>query len=777
MASFNEVAAEAFLGSLDQIHLVSINPHTNAVKGRDFGSNLANASEWASIENEAGANIYWTVNSVRKNLDKKPSKADITGARFVHVDIDPPKTGGAFDKGIVVEALENLTTPPSFVIDSGGGLQAFWRLTASCQNLVNIEAINTQVRDLFDADACQNIDRLMRVPGSINWPDAKKKARGRKPALASVIRDDDGTAYTPEELAAAFPPAKERTEAQHAHVNLPALIQFKTPDDLGLSALDPVRLAISEPPGTDRSGDGLAAARLMANDGFDDQTIMGVLLNPANPVSAHYLDQRDPKRAVARTIGLVRADGPKEGATLGPKPGHQYFNLDELISNIHKRTGSAPAPEPAQPTIASSSTPAWLKGLTGGLRAFVDHVTETAPSPQPWLTLGAAIAMYGAVAGRRYAGPTGLRTNIYSIGIADSGGGKDHPLRSTSRLMIAAGLAKYVGGSKIASGSGLLSAVAKSPSILFPIDEIGFLVAAAADRRRSPKHVTEILDNLTEFYSMSDATFLGTEYANKEEKPREVIEQPCLCLFGVTTPSAFWSSLSSSNVMDGSLARMLIFKSPNDYPNPRFDIEPVDFPEALVEHIKAVSNGAEGHIAFPLGEGAAQRPKPYVVPYADTHARDRARALREEQTDMLRKHQGTHITSVIARLAENAAKVALIKSICDNPARPVLTEADIEWGYLIASESVKALMKEVKERVADSDGEAKLKRLQKLVADAGSAGIEHEELFRQARFMGGRRALNEALDFLAEGGSIRVDEIKRADGKSGRPKRVYYDID
>lgn len=777
MASFNEVAAEAFLGSLDQIHLVSINPHTNAVKGRDFGSNLANASEWASIENEAGANIYWTVNSVRKNLDKKPSKADITGARFVHVDIDPPKTGGAFDKGLVIEALENLTTPPSFVIDSGGGLQAFWRLTASCQNLVNIEAINTQVRDLFDADACQNIDRLMRVPGSINWPDAKKKARGRKPALASVIRDDDGTVYTPEELAAAFPPAKERVEVQHAHVNLPALVQFKTPDDLGLSALDPVRLAISEPPGTDRSGDGVAAARLMANDGFDDQTIMGVLLNPANPVSAHYLDQRDPKRAVARTIGLVRADGPKEGVTLGPKPGHQYFNLDELISNIHKRTGSAPAPDAVQPIPVSSSAPAWMKGLTGGLRAFVDHVTETAPSPQPWLTLGAAIAMYGAVAGRRYAGPTGLRTNIYSIGIADSGGGKDHPLRSTSRLMIAAGLAKYVGGSKIASGSGLLSAVAKSPSILFPIDEIGFLIAAAADRRRSPKHVTEILDNLTEFYSMSDATFLGTEYANKEEKPREVIEQPCLCLFGVTTPSAFWSSLSSSNVMDGSLARMLIFKSPNDYPNPRFDIEPVDFPETLVEHIKAVSKGAEGHIAFPLGEGAAQRPKPYTVPYADTRARDRARALREEQTDMLRKHQGTHITSVIARLAENAAKVALIKSICDNPARPVLTEADIEWGYLIASESVKALMKEVKERVADSDGEAKLKRLQKLVADAGSAGIEHEELFRQARFMGGRRALNEALDFLAEGGSIRVDSIARQDGKAGKPRRVYFDIE
>ena len=33
----------------------------------------------------------------------------------------------------------------------------------------------------------------------------------------------------------------------------------------------------------------------------------------------------------------------------------------------------------------------------------------------------------------------------------------------------------------------------------------------------------------------------------------------------------------------------------------------------------------------------------------------RERAVREEQIDMLRRHQGTHLTGIIARLAENAA--------------------------------------------------------------------------------------------------------------------------
>jgi hypothetical protein len=773
MPTFKPTTAEAFLSGLDQIHLVALGPG-EMVSAHEFATDAAAATTWGQMHNDAGANVYWTVNRVRDGFHRKPSKSDITAARYVHVDIDPPKTGGAFDKGAIIDALDELKAAPSFVIDSGGGLQAFWRLDGAPQNLASIERINTQVRDLFDADSCQNIDRLMRLPGSVNWPDAKKRARGRVPGVAAIARDDDGTIYAPEALRSLFPPPKEREKPKVAQINLPALVQYVTPDDLSLSELDPIRLAIMEPPGHDRSGDGLAVARLMANAGMDDRTILGVLLNPANPVSAHFIEQRDPKRAAARVVSLVRSDSPKEGQSLSPEPGHEYFNIGELIANVNKRTGRKSAE-----TIytVSEGEPDWLRGLEGGLRLFVDEVTATAPSPQPWLTLGAALAMYGAIAGRRYAGPTNLRTNIYSIGIADSGGGKDHPLRATSRLMIAAGLAKHVGGSKIASGSGLISAVTAQPSILFPLDEIGFLISAAADRRRSPKHVTEILDNLTEFYSMADSTFLGTDYANKLDKPREVIEQPCLCVFGVTTPAAFWSSLSSSNVLDGSLARMLIFKSHFDYPDPRHDVSAAPFSDELLAHALAVSAGADEHIAFPLGDGPAQSPNPYRVPYADNLALERARAMREEQTVMLRKHQGTHITSIIARLAENAAKVALIKAIADNPAQPAITAADLDWGYLIASMSVQTLMKEVKERVADTDGEAKLKRLHKLIADAGSAGLDHQQVCRLARFFGTRRQLTDGLDFLTDGGSIRVEEFNRVDGKSGRKRRVYFDVD
>lgn len=800
--AFDPDIARPLFESLDQIHLVYIHPNGVGVHGRDFGDRVEEALADAAKVNANGFNIYWTVNRVATGLNKKPGKQDIRAARFVHVDIDPPKSGGVFDKAEITAALQEIACPPSFIIDSGGGLQAFWRLDGACANLASIEAINLQARGWFEADACQNIDRLMRVPGSVNWPDKRKVARGRTACLAAWAAPDEGATWAPENLAASFPPPRTpEPGTARALSALPADVAPITPDDLGLSVLDPLRLAIETPPGQDRSGDGLAVARLMANEGHADARIMGVLLNPANAVSGHFLDQRDPRRAAARAIQLVRQDSPAEGetlhapimsnadfamfvanekakvrhvmvpATLRDRDDHDGHGHEQHVDHGH---GGDDGDHQRPPSAIGM--PGWQRDLgDGALAQFVAHTCASAPSPQPWLTLGAGLAMFGAAAGRRYAGPTNLRTNLYAIGIADSGGGKDHPLRASTRLMIAAGLANHVGSSKIASGAGLLTAITRNPSIYFPLDEVGFLISSAADRKRAPKHLTEIIDNLTEFYSLADSTFLGIAYANDKEKPREVIEQPCLCLFGVTTPGVFWGSLSSDNVIDGSLARMLIFESENHYPDPQHDLISNEPPADLVALMEAVAKGADGSMPFPLGNAASAIPKPWTVPYATPQAEARARAMREEQIDMLRRHQDTHLTGIIARLAENAAKVALIKAITDNPGSPQITAADLDWGMGIASRSVQTLMHAVKERVADNDYEATMKRVHKVVADAGSAGIDGNNLSRRTQGVDRRKRID-ILAHLEEAGMIRVMEMVKSEGARGPARRVYFDV-
>ena len=175
---------------IGQVHLVVIDPDGGKlVEGRDFGRDDAAALRFAVERNKAGRNIYWSVNEVRPGLHKKPTKADIIGGRFAHVDIDPPKQGGEFDKATELARLEKLPCPPSLVIDSGGGIQAFWLLSYWRRaSLLLLEIANRQIRDACGGDKCQNIDRVMRVPGTINWPDARKRERGRVPVLSTILR-------------------------------------------------------------------------------------------------------------------------------------------------------------------------------------------------------------------------------------------------------------------------------------------------------------------------------------------------------------------------------------------------------------------------------------------------------------------------------------------------------------------------------------------------------------------------------------------------------------
>ncbi|UAB76981.1 DUF3987 domain-containing protein [Erythrobacter sp. SCSIO 43205] len=780
-----EAEARAFVQMLAPaggIHLVAIHPKSPIIYGKHFGYDVEAALEFIEKHNGDGLGVYWSVNCVRPQRHRKPSKEDISHARFAHVDIDPPKNGGKFDKPAIIEALSDLNTPPSFIIDSGGGLGAFWRLDDYCQNLGSIEVINRQIQSYFGADACWNIDRVMRVPGTVNYPSKKKSLAGRRDTQSLMASADDGTAYSPQELAAAFPATTTNTAHGRGDVAIPANVTPLTAADLGAS--EELRIAIEEPPGTDRSGDGVAAARLMAYAGHTDAQIMGVLLNHANAVSGHFLDQRDSKRAAARAIALVRADGPPSiEPDQAPMSAADHARLVENMRAKAKRDmaldlvteKSRDYAEPPK-TVPAHKEPEWLADLgENGLARFVRHVTANAPSPQPWLTLGAALAMFGTVAGRRYAGPTDLRTNLYTIGICDSGGGKDTPLRAITRLMVDAGLQAKVGGSKIASGSGLVTAVTRQPSILFPLDEVGFLIASAADRKRAPKHVTEIIDNLTEFYSMADSTFLGTAYANDKEKPREVIEQPCLSLFGVTTPGVFWGSLSSGNVLDGSLARMLIFQSENDYPDAQHDIMRSPMPDNLVELVKAIDAGARDHTALPMGDGPQQTPRPYVVPYADDEAKAYAKSIRDEQTSMLREYRGTNLTSIIARLAENAAKVALVRAIVENPQTPCLSVKHLQWGMMVSHKSVGALMQAVKERVADTEYESHVKRVHKAIVDAGAAGIDGTSLSRATQFVD-RRKRADIIAQLVESAMIRIEERQKVNSGPGAAAKVYYDI-
>lgn len=174
--------------------LTSIAPDRKSLETRTFHADqLKEISEW--IERFQGSrNMYFHVNPVLHDIFKKAEKSDIKELSWLHVDIDP-RAGEDIteERARALKMLRESHPHPTVIIDSGGGYQGFWRLeipleiNGSIQRAEEAERFNIQLERLFSADNCHNVDRIMRLPGTINIPDAKKLKKGRKPALANVV--------------------------------------------------------------------------------------------------------------------------------------------------------------------------------------------------------------------------------------------------------------------------------------------------------------------------------------------------------------------------------------------------------------------------------------------------------------------------------------------------------------------------------------------------------------------------------------------------------------
>lgn len=184
---------------LTAIHVDPVTGEKGLIEARGFPSKPA--VDWEAVaswieERQGRANLYFSVNSLGRMLHKKAEKGDVAEIVALHVDIDVP-AGEAQDStaAALVERVQKHSPPPSAVIASGGGVQAFWILDKGSrpwvfEDINAIEAFEGYSRgleDTFKADRCHNADRIMRLPGTVNLPDAKKREKGRVPALARLV--------------------------------------------------------------------------------------------------------------------------------------------------------------------------------------------------------------------------------------------------------------------------------------------------------------------------------------------------------------------------------------------------------------------------------------------------------------------------------------------------------------------------------------------------------------------------------------------------------------
>jgi hypothetical protein len=186
--NLRDAVAFAFSLPTDQAHLCAIHPAGNRpVVGRSFpktGAGQAAALRWLIKADRKEYGIYFNANEV-KPLGKghaKAKEAEVSTLRFLHVDADLPAGTAPDDvKTARAELLAKIKAAPlvpSLIINSGNGYGLFWELaepvTVTAENLEHIKACNVALAAQLGGDDCQNLDRVMRLPFTVNRPSAKK---------------------------------------------------------------------------------------------------------------------------------------------------------------------------------------------------------------------------------------------------------------------------------------------------------------------------------------------------------------------------------------------------------------------------------------------------------------------------------------------------------------------------------------------------------------------------------------------------------------------------
>lgn len=423
---------------------------------------------------------------------------------------------------------------------------------------------------------------------------------------------------------------------------------------------------------------------------------------------------------------------------------------------------SAHCPPPPKPL------PVGWDQVGGVLGEMMDLMITTAKRPQPVLALGASLCAVGALMGRKYRTASNIRSNLYVVGIAESGAGKNHSRVVINELFCKANLRQYLGGNKIASGSGLLTALMRQPASLFQLDEFGMFLSAATDRKRSPRYICEVLDLMTELYTTSGTTYFGVEYANnKDNNAHRQLQQPCACVYGTTTPLHFWQALQAANVADGSLARFLILESEEDFPDSNDVFGVIQPPQGLIDKLILIHRGG-GKLSGNLTEiGSVDEVlvEPRVVVMTED-AQAVFQVLDKDLLQDLRRARGSGRSSILARIEESATKLALIRAVSRDPVNPQIEEEDARWGVMLARHCADLTIREVAARVSENPTESNHKRVLKILQEAGTAGLSKRDFTRRTQFMDLHQRDN-VLTTLVDAGFVAI-ELRLTKGRPGQ---------
>jgi hypothetical protein len=319
-------------------------------------------------------------------------------------------------------------------------------------------------------------------------------------------------------------------------------------------------------------------------------------------------------------------------------------------------------------------------------------------------------------------------------------------------------------GGDAASTAGLLRCLFDGKGRrLMLMDEYG-LVLNTFTGKKVPPHLQAMSAVLMRLFSPARTTYIGNEYANGDgNRPRQDIEQPCLNIYGTTTPQEFYNALSSRESLNGFMPRHLAFVCHEPALIKQKDRKsPVLQPEIEEELLKWKNQPPN---ADPQGDLDTLNIKPKVIPFhPDAEALLDAYANEMRAKGMSKANQGTGRDAIYNRSAEHAEKLALVATDYDEPEISVST---VQWAIQLVNYCNQELCQGIEMHVSDNAIEANVKRVLQIISSY-KGWMSASTLCRRTYFLR-KVERQEIIDTLVESGKI---EAKYEGGVTN--KKIVY---
>lgn len=419
------------------------------------------------------------------------------------------------------------------------------------------------------------------------------------------------------------------------------------------------------------------------------------------------------------------------------------------------------------------------------LGAVASWMSSYSREPQPQITMQGVIALASVLCGRIYESEQSNTSSLYLMILGDTGVGKNYVISAINDFLDETSLSKLLSGSGNTSSGAVYGALFDSPCHIQIIDEFGKQLQTA--RKQTNGQMAEAFSTLVEAYSRTTGLMLAKNYStmglSKEQrkaKDKNIVYYPAITLLGLATPRQVYSNLTTDDIEDGFLNRLVVV----DVTLPQAELRKTrkqkvpDYVKDWAESIRRFNNDSPTDLTG-LDTDYDMRPMPRLVRFSD-EADDlfykNELGLRE------RASNGEFvIPEMTKRWNENAMRMATMLAVCLDPINPVITEELAQWSIDYVEYYGTQFMLNISTKVADSEFHRLYLAVKDVVEKAGKKGLTEREIGRKSSLFAqtAPHQRDQVLTALSREGYVQQIKFKpksgRGAGRSAWVAEAYID--